>query len=164
MHGHVSGFLKAAQARPDVQIVGVFDSDPALLRKYAERYKLPEAVLFSDAGAMITATKPEAVAAFTNTYDHPQIVELAAAHRVHVMMEKPLAVSNAHAQRIRTAAEKGRIQVMEHLTAVVRGTRQVNGLSSLENGLIATEILEAARESARTGQRVALGAATSSRK
>ena len=112
VHGHVSGFLKAAQARPDVQIVGVFDTDAALLRKYAERYKLPEAVLFSDADAMITATKPEAVAAFTNTYDHPQIVELAAARRVHVMMEKPLAVNNAHAQRIRTAAEKGQIQVM----------------------------------------------------
>ena len=112
VHGHVSGFLKAAQARDDVQIVGVFDADAGLLRKYAERYKLPEAVLFTDAGSMLAAAKPEAVAAFTNTYDHPQIVELAASHRVHVMMEKPLAVSNAHAQRIRQAADKAGIQVL----------------------------------------------------
>ena len=112
VHGHVSGFLKAAQARQDVAIVGVFDPDQALLRKYAERYKLPETILFTDAGAMLAATKPEAVAAFTNTYDHPQIVELAAARRVHVMMEKPLAVSNAHAQRIRTAAAQAGIQVL----------------------------------------------------
>jgi predicted dehydrogenase len=112
VHGHVSGFLKAAQGRADVQIVGLFDTDAALLRKYAERYNLPEAVLFTDAAKMLAETKPEAVAAFSNTFDHPQIVELAAAHRVHVMMEKPLAVSNAHAQRIRSAAEKGKIQVL----------------------------------------------------
>jgi predicted dehydrogenase len=46
---------------------------------------------------------------------------------------------------------------ISHLIAVVRGTRQPNALSSLENNLIATEILEAARESARTGKRVLLG-------
>jgi predicted dehydrogenase len=112
VHGHVSGFLKAAQARSDVQIVGVFDADRSLLRKYADRYKLPENVLFTDAAAMIKATRPEAVAAFTNTLEHPQIVELAAAQRVHVMMEKPLAVSNADARRIRAAATAGGIQVL----------------------------------------------------
>ena len=47
---------------------------------------------------------------------------------------------------------------ISHLMAVVRGTRKPNGLSSLENNLIATEILDAARESARTGKRVALRA------
>jgi predicted dehydrogenase len=45
---------------------------------------------------------------------------------------------------------------ISHLIAVVRGTRKPNALSSLENNLIATEILEAARESARTRERVTL--------
>ena len=84
---------------------------PTLLRSYGERYKLPESALFTDFGALLDRTKPEAVASFSNTYDHPEIVEAAAARRVHVMMEKPLAVSNAHAQRIRRAAEKAGIQV-----------------------------------------------------
>jgi predicted dehydrogenase len=48
---------------------------------------------------------------------------------------------------------------ISHLTAVVRGTRKPNALSSLENNLIATEILEAARTSARTRARVILAAA-----
>ena len=43
-----------------------------------------------------------------------------------------------------------------HLIAVVRGTRKPNALSSLENNLIVTEILDAARESARTHTRVTL--------
>jgi predicted dehydrogenase len=111
VHGHVSGFLRSALSRSDVQIVGVFDPDQALLRSYAERMKLPEGTTFSDLAAMLDRTKPEAVASFTNTFDHPAVVEAAAARRIHVMMEKPLAVSNAHAQRIRAAAERGGIQV-----------------------------------------------------
>jgi hypothetical protein len=53
----------------------------------------------------------------------------------------------------RPADEKDSIA---HLTAVVRGKRKPNALSSLENNLIVTRILEAARESARTHQRVTL--------
>jgi scyllo-inositol 2-dehydrogenase (NADP+) len=111
VHGHVSGFLRAAQGRTDVQIVGVFEPDATLLRSYAERYKIPDAALFSDLGAMLDKIKPEAVASFTNTRDHPAIVEAAAKRRIHVMMEKPLAVSNADARRIRQAADAGGIQV-----------------------------------------------------
>jgi predicted dehydrogenase len=112
VHGHVTGFLRAAQARTDVQIVGVFEPDAALLRKYAERYKLPDTALFTSLDTMIDRTRPEAIAAFTNTADHPAIVESAAARHVHVMMEKPLAISNAHAQRIRRAADRGAIEVL----------------------------------------------------
>lgn len=49
---------------------------------------------------------------------------------------------------------------ISHLLAVVRGTRKPNSLSSLENNLIATEILEAARESARTHTRIVLRPST----
>jgi predicted dehydrogenase len=45
---------------------------------------------------------------------------------------------------------------LAHLIAVVRGKRKPNGLSSLENNMIVTEILDAARESARTHRRVTL--------
>jgi hypothetical protein len=41
--------------------------------------------------------------------------------------------------------------------AVVRGKIRPSGLSSLDVNLVVTEILDAARESARTGKRVDLG-------
>jgi predicted dehydrogenase len=112
VHGHVGGFLRGAQGRQDVQIVGVFDPDRTLLDGYAKQYKLPDSVLFTDLGTMLSKTNPEAVASFTNTADHPGIVEAAASRRMHVMMEKPLALGNADAQRIKRAAEKGGIQVL----------------------------------------------------
>jgi predicted dehydrogenase len=45
---------------------------------------------------------------------------------------------------------------LTYLAAVVRGEIQPAGPSSLENNLIVTEILDAARESARTGRRIDL--------
>jgi predicted dehydrogenase len=112
VHGHVSGFLRSAQGRTDVQIVGVYEPDAVLLRSYGERSKLPEAVRFTDLATMLDTVKPEAIASFTNTRDHAAIVEAAAPRHVPVMMEKPLAVSNADAQRIRRAAAAGKIQVL----------------------------------------------------
>jgi predicted dehydrogenase len=45
---------------------------------------------------------------------------------------------------------------MSYFAAVVRGEIQPSGMTSLETNLIVTEILDAARESAQTGQRVVL--------
>jgi predicted dehydrogenase len=111
VHGHVSGFLRGAQGRQDVEIVGIFDPDKALLQQYGQRYKVAETALFTDLATMLDRTKPEAVASFTNTFDHPAIVEAAAARHIDVMMEKPLAVSNADAQRIKRAADRGGVEV-----------------------------------------------------
>jgi predicted dehydrogenase len=112
VHGHVGSFLRAAQARSDVQIVGVFEPDAALLRRYGEQLKIPESARFTDLPTMLERARPAAIASFTNTRDHAAIVETAASHGVHVMMEKPLAVSNADAQRIRRAAAAHGIQVL----------------------------------------------------
>jgi predicted dehydrogenase len=112
VHGHVEGFLRAAKSRPGVEIVGVADPDPALHRKYAQRHGLPDATFFTDLETMLDRVKPEAVASFTSTYDHPRVVEACARRRIPVMMEKPLAVSVEHARAIQRAAEGGGIPVI----------------------------------------------------
>jgi len=111
VHGHVSGFLRAAQDRKDVDVVGLYDPDGTLLQKYGDQYKIPQEARFRSLDEMLGRTKPEAVASFTDTYDHPAVVEAAASRHIHVMMEKPLAVSNADGQRIKRAADRGGIQV-----------------------------------------------------
>ena len=47
---------------------------------------------------------------------------------------------------------------VRYLAAVARGAVRPSGLSSLENNLVVTEILDAARESARSGRTVPLPA------
>ena len=112
VHGHVDGFLRAAQGRAEIQIVGISDPDAALRRMYAAKFKLPESIFYADLTTMIEQAKPEAVASFTSTFDHPAVVEACAKRKVHVMMEKPLAVDMAGARTIERAAKQGGIQVI----------------------------------------------------
>ncbi len=93
-------------------IVGISDPDAALHKAYAERFHLNPKIFFTSLEAMLDQVKPEAVAAFSSTFDHPAIVEAAARRRLPVMMEKPLAVSMEHARRIQRAAQQSGIPVV----------------------------------------------------
>jgi predicted dehydrogenase len=112
VHGHVRGFLDRLKGRTDVELVGVVDPDASLRESYRERYALAPEIFHGTVEAMLDAARPQAVAIFTSTYDHPQVVEACATRGVHVMMEKPLAVSTAHGRRNAEAAARGRIQVL----------------------------------------------------
>ena len=112
VHGHVDGFLHAVKGRKNVQIVGIFDPDAALAQRYAQEFTLDRALFFTDLANMLNRVKPEAVASFTSTYDHPMVVEACAARHIDVMMEKPLAVSMEHARIIQNAAARSGIHVI----------------------------------------------------
>jgi predicted dehydrogenase len=112
VHGHVERFLRQAKERPDVEIVGVSDPDASLHRKYRERYGLAEGLFFDDLETMLDRARPDAVAAFTSTYDHPVVVAACARRKLPVMIEKPLAVSVEHARAISRAAEQSGIPVV----------------------------------------------------
>jgi hypothetical protein len=49
---------------------------------------------------MLEAVKPEAVCAFGSIYDHLGVVEACAPRQIQVMVEKPLAVSLEHAEKM----------------------------------------------------------------
>jgi predicted dehydrogenase len=112
VHSHVAGFLNSLKNRKDVEIVGVFDPSSELHAKYGDRYGIAHGLFFADLATMLNTTHPEAVATFTSTFDHPQIVEACASRHIPVMMEKPLAVSMDHARMIRAAATRGNIPVI----------------------------------------------------
>ncbi len=111
-HGHVRGFLDRLKGRSDVELVGISDPEASLRDAYRERTGLPRERFHGRLEAMLDAARPEAVAIFTSTYDHAQVVEACAARGIHVMMEKPLAVSMDHAQRMARAAARGGVQVL----------------------------------------------------
>src|SRR3954464_1025994 len=111
-HGHVHGFLEQSRHSPQIEIVGIADPDRQLLSQASSKYGFDQAQLFTDVDAMIAKTHPQAVLAYTNTYDHRSVVETCARRGVHVMMEKPLAVSLEDATAIETAARSGKIHVL----------------------------------------------------
>ncbi|PYU80542.1 MAG: oxidoreductase [Acidobacteria bacterium] len=112
VHGHAFGFFDQFQNRADLQVVGIAEADRQLVAQFTKKYGLAPGLLYSDLEEMLKATHPQAVLAYTNTYDHRRVVELCARYGVPVMMEKPLAVSLEDARAIEKAARAGKIQVL----------------------------------------------------
>jgi len=112
VHGHAEGFFHQYKDRPDIQIVGVAEPDQQLFQRYAKKYALDQNLWHADLDELLQKLHPQAVLAYTNTYDHRRVVEICAKRGVHVMMEKPLAVSLEDAHAIESAARTGKIQVL----------------------------------------------------
>jgi glucose-fructose oxidoreductase len=120
VHGHAGGFLGgsalvpagAALKRSDVQIVGIAEPDRKLFDRYAQRLHLDPKLYFSTTDEMLSRVHPQAVLVFTSTFGHTQAVEECAKRGIHVMMEKPLAVSYKDALAMADAAQKGHIHVL----------------------------------------------------
>jgi predicted dehydrogenase len=113
VHGHVDGFFQHNLHRSDVEIVGVSDPSRSLFDKYAKQFSLDPKLYFASLDDMLIRTHPQAVLVYTSTYDHRAVVEAAARRGVHVMMEKPLAVSYADAEAIAAAAKRGKLRAGE---------------------------------------------------
>ena len=112
VHGHAFGFFDQFQKRTDLQVIGIAEADGQLVAQFEKKYGLAPSIFYSDLEEMLKKTHPQAVLAYTNTYDHRRVVEICARYGVPVMMEKPLAVSLEDARAIEKAARAGKIQVL----------------------------------------------------
>ena len=112
VHGHAEGFLQANLHRPDIELVGIAEPDQKVAAKYAAQFHIDHALMFASLDEMLEKTHPQAVLAYTSTFDHRRVVEICARHGVAVMMEKPLAASLEDALAIQQAASKAKIPVL----------------------------------------------------
>jgi predicted dehydrogenase len=112
VHDHARGFIPGAKDRRDVELVGIVEANQDLANRYAQRFNLSSNLFFANLDDLFAKTKVDAVATFTSTFDHKEVVEKCAPRGVTVMMEKPLAVSMKHARAIQAAAKKGGIDVL----------------------------------------------------
>lgn len=109
-HTHVHWIL--GSQRGDVEIVGIVESNTALAKRYAEEHGFSMDLVFDTMDDMLKKVKPEAVTAFGTIYEHLEVVEKFAPLGIHVMVEKPLAVSLDHAQKMQALAKKHNIQLL----------------------------------------------------
>lgn len=110
-HGHV-GWVLEAHKRPDLEIVGIAEPNRALAERYAKQHGISMDIVFDTVEEMVEKTKPEAVTGFGATFHHLEIVEVCAPRGIHVMVEKPLAVSLEHAEKMAALARKHKIHLL----------------------------------------------------
>jgi predicted dehydrogenase len=111
-HDHVRLMLPSLGGRSDVILVGIVEPDTRLWAIYEKGYYLDPKLFFPTLGALRAATKVDAAAVFTSTFDHTRVVEECAPLGIDVMMEKPFAVDSAAGRRMAEAARKGGIQLV----------------------------------------------------
>jgi predicted dehydrogenase len=112
VHGHAAGMFRRVQRRDDLKIVGIAEARQDVASRYAQQWKLEASLFDTELSRALETHKPDAVMAFSDTFDHAQVVEVCATHRIPVMVEKPLAVSNEHGAAIEAAARRSGIHVL----------------------------------------------------
>lgn len=110
-HDHV-GWLLNKPERPGIEIVGIAEPDPSLIERAVERSGLDRSLFYPDLETLLTKAKPEAVAAFGTIFEHREVVAACAPRGVHVMVEKPLAVSGTHATEMASLARQHNIHLL----------------------------------------------------
>lgn len=105
VHTHVHWIL-GREDRGDIEIVGIVEPNRDLAERYAKQHGYNMNIVFNTIEEMVAKTKPEAVTAFNTIYDHLKVVEYCAPRGIHVMVEKPLAVSVKHAKKMIELAKK----------------------------------------------------------
>ena len=110
-HTHVHWIFES-ESRGDIRIVGIAEPDRALAQRYADQHGYSMDLVYPSLEDMLDAIDLEAVTAFGPIYDHLAVVEHCAPRGVHVMVEKPLAVSLAHARRMEALAKEHGIHLL----------------------------------------------------
>jgi len=104
-HDHLWGVVSALKAG-EIEVVGVCECDSVYLRDNILRGLVADSLFFGNLDQMVEKTIPEAVVAYGSIYDHMAVVEACAPRHIDVMVEKPLAVSVEHADRMESLARK----------------------------------------------------------
>ena len=110
-HTHVHWIL-GREDIGDIEIVGIAEPNRELAQRYADQHGYSMDLVYDSLEEMIAATQPEAVTAFGTIFDHLKVVRTCAPKGIHVMVEKPLAVSMDHAQKMKALAEKHNIHLL----------------------------------------------------
>ncbi|MBI3972287.1 MAG: Gfo/Idh/MocA family oxidoreductase [Chloroflexi bacterium] len=111
-HGHVSAHLREWKEIPNAKVVAIADANAAERERYVTRYEMGDVRQFDSIAGMLEKEELDIVSVCNETSNHASVVELAAAHRVHAIVEKPLAFSLADAERMLAAAGKHRVYVL----------------------------------------------------
>lgn len=110
-HTHVHWIL-GREDRGDIEIVGIVEPNQDLAKRYMVQHDLSMELVYESMEAMMQSVQPEAVTAFGSIYEHLEVVQFFAPLGIHVMVEKPLAVSMKHAIAMKELAEKHQIHLL----------------------------------------------------
>jgi len=107
-HHHAEAYIDNVRNVPGVELLGLADEDAARGQHFAQTFHTP---YFDSYEALLNA-RPDAMLVCSENSKHRPLVEMAAAAKVHVLCEKPLATSPADAQAMVEACRQAGVKLM----------------------------------------------------
>ncbi|MEG2076938.1 MAG: Gfo/Idh/MocA family oxidoreductase, partial [Victivallaceae bacterium] len=103
--------LMAYKELPEVEIVAGCDIDDAALERMHTTWNLPKSALFKDWKAMLKKVKPDGVDICTPNGVHAAPAIDAANAGIHVIVEKPMALTVTECEEMIAAAKKNKVKL-----------------------------------------------------
>jgi predicted dehydrogenase len=127
VHDHVNWIFN--RKGDDVEVVGIVENNKEAIKRYKERYKLPDSLFFETYEALLQHAKPEAVSAFNETKEHLEVVAFFSPKGIPVMVEKPIAATYEDAQKMAAIAAKNKtLLLVNYETSWYESTYEANAL------------------------------------
>ena len=108
-HMHAASYAHSIVTRPDTEMVGIADHDPARAQEMARRFGTQA---FESYEALLDAPDLDAVVVCSENVRHRALTEMAAAAGKHVLCEKPLATTVADGEAMIAACKRAGVQLM----------------------------------------------------
>src|SRR5579862_5112717 len=108
-HMHAASYAHSIVTRPDTEMVGIADHDPARAREMAKHFGTQA---FESYEALLAAPGLQAVVICSENVRHRALAEMAAGAGKHILCEKPLATSIADGEAMIAACRKAGVQLM----------------------------------------------------
>ena len=105
-HIHTPGFSEIMGARSDVEVVAVWDPDPAISQKYADKFHCRS---MSEVSSLLNIPDLDAVVVLSQTNLHQSLVLQTAEAKKHCFVEKPLAMGLADGKKMKQALEEANV-------------------------------------------------------
>ena len=122
-HAHVHWIL-GRENKGDIEMVGIAEPNRELAERFSKQHGYKMDLVYATMEEMIEKTKPEAVLAFNSIFGHLEVVEYCAPRGIHVMVEKPLAVSVDHAAKMVALAKKHNIHLLTNYETTWYGSNE----------------------------------------
>ena len=107
-HHHAESYIQNLRAIEGVEMIGIADDDAARGQKFAQQFN----ARYFDSYQSLLDARPDAVLVCSENSKHRVLVEMAAAARVHVLCEKPLATNPRDSETILDACACAGVQLM----------------------------------------------------
>ncbi|NIB38215.1 Gfo/Idh/MocA family oxidoreductase [Pseudomaricurvus alkylphenolicus] len=110
-HMHIGDQLALAMKSPAYQVVGVYDTRVERMNEVCDDIGVDPALRYDDWSTLLEDTQPDLAIVCSPTAEHALWSERLAERGVHILLEKPFAVSTTDAERAIEAARAGGVQL-----------------------------------------------------